>query len=168
MMVLIGIIANKKCFEAIKSEITKKDNQMNVIHITLKSLENMKNIKFDTIIIENDLEKYQDYKEQLKKICKEASYVIINTDINFEYKEIETQNLITFGINQDANVTISSNSEENILIYWQKSINNKAGNKIEIEERRIKKDQNNDLKIDELLILYSILRIYNISIIDTI
>ena len=159
MMVLIGIIANKKCFEAIKSEITKKDNQMNIIHITLKSLENMKNIKFDTIIIENDLEKYQDYKEQLKKICKEASYVIINTDTNFEYKEIDTQNLITFGINQDANVTISSNSEENILIYWQKSINNKAGNKIEIEERRIKKDQNNDLKIDELLILYSILGI---------
>ena len=167
-MVLIGIVANKKCFETIRLEIMKKDNQMNIIHISLKSLENMKNIKFDTVIIENDLEKYQDYKEQLKKICREASYVIVNTDMNPEYREIKTQSLITFGINQYANVTISSNSEENVLIYWQKSINNKAGNKIEIEERRIKKDENNNLKIDEILILYSIFKIYNISIIDTI
>ena len=168
MMVLIGIVANKKCFETIRLEIMKKDNQMNIIHISLKSLENMKNIKFDTVIIENDLEKYQDYKEQLKKICREASYVIVNTDMNPEYREIETQSLITFGINQYANVTISSNSEENVLIYWQKSINNKAGNKIEIEERRIKKDENNNLKIDEILILYSIFKIYDIPIIDTI
>lgn len=167
-MVLIGIVANKKCFETIRLEIMKKDNQMNIIHISLKSLENMKNIKFDTVIIENDLEKYQDYKEQLKKICREASYVIVNTDMNPEYREIETQSLITFGINQYANVTISSNSEENVLIYWQKSINNKAGNKIEIEERRIKKDENNNLKIDEILILYSIFKIYDIPIIDTI
>lgn len=168
MMVLIGIVANKKCFETIRLEIMKKDNQMNIIHISLKSLENMKNIKFDTVIIENDLEKYQDYKEQLKKICREASYVIVNTDMNPEYREIKTQSLITFGINQYANVTISSNSEENVLIYWQKSINNKAGNKIEIEERRIKKDENNNLKIDEILILYSIFKIYDIPIIDTI
>lgn len=167
-MVLIGIVANKKCFETIRLEIMKKDNQMNIIHISLKSLENMKNIKFDTVIIENDLEKYQDYKEQLKKICREASYVIVNTDMNPEYREIKTQSLITFGINQYANVTISSNSEENVLIYWQKSINNKAGNKIEIEERRIKKDENNNLKIDEILILYSIFKIYDIPIIDTI
>ena len=168
MMVLIGIVANKKCFETIRLEIMKKDNQMNIIHISLKSLENMKNIKFDTVIIENDLEKYQDYKEQLKKICREASYVIVNTDMNPEYREIKTQSLITFGINQYANVTISSNSEENVLFYWQKSINNKAGNKIEIEERRIKKDENNNLKIDEILILYSIFKIYDIPIIDTI
>ena len=63
-MVLIGIVANKKCFETIKTEIAKKDNQINVLHINTKSLENMKNIKFDTIIIQNDLEKCKELKEK--------------------------------------------------------------------------------------------------------
>ena len=167
-MVLIGIVANKKCFEIIKTEIMKREKQINIIHITPLSLENMKNIKFDTVIIEEDLKKYQNQKEQLKKICKEASYVIINTDINQEYKEIESKNLISCGINQNAIVTISSNSEEDILIFWQKSIENKIGNKIEIEERRIKKEEQSTLKIDEILILYAIFKIYDISIIDKI
>ena len=139
-----------------------------IIHITPLSMENMKNIKFDTVIIEEDLKKYQNQKEQLKKICKEASYVIINTDINQEYKEIESKNLISCGINQNAIVTISSNSEEDILIFWQKSIENKIGNKIEIEERRIKKEEQSTLKIDEILILYAIFKIYDIPIIDKI
>ena len=52
-----------------------------------KSEENMKNIKFDTIIIQNDLEKCEELKEQLKKMCKEAKYVIINTDLNENYEE---------------------------------------------------------------------------------
>ena len=167
-MVLIGIVANKKCFEIIKTEIMKREKQINIIHITPLSMENMKNIKFDTVIIEEDLKKYQNQKEQLKKICKEASYVIINTDINQEYKEIESKNLISCGINQNAIVTISSNSEEDILIFWQKSIENKIGNKIEIEERRIKKEEQSTLKIDEILILYAIFKIYDISIIDKI
>lgn len=167
-MVLIGIVANKKCFEIIKTEIAKKDNQINVLHINTKSLENMKNIKFDTIIIQSDLEKCQELKEKLKKMCKEATYVIINTDFNENYEELEVQNLITCGMNQNAIVTISSNSEEDILIYWQKSIYNKYGNKIEIEERRIIKEQENNLKTDEILILYTILRLYNYPIIEKI
>ena len=167
-MVLIGIVANKKCFEIIKTEIMKREKQINIIHITPLSLENMKNIKFDTVIIEEDLKKYQNQKEQLKKICKEESYVIINTDINQDYKEIESKNLISCGINQNAIVTISSNSEEDILIFWQKSIENKIGNKIEIEERRIKKEEQSTLKIDEILILYAIFKIYDIPIIDKI
>ena len=72
------------------------------------------------------------------------------------------------GMNQNAIVTVSSNSEDDILIYWQKSIDNKYGNKIEIEERRIKKGEDNILKIDEILILYTILRLYNYPIIEKI
>ena len=56
-MVLIGIVANKKSFELIKTEILKREKQINVIHITPLSLENMKNIKFETVIIEENLEK---------------------------------------------------------------------------------------------------------------
>ena len=136
-MVLIGIVANKKSCELIKTEILKREKQINVIHITPLSLENMKNIKFETVIIEENLEKFEKQKEKIKKICKESTYVIINTDLNPKYDEIETKNLITCGINQNAIVTISSNSEDDILIFWQKSIENREGNIIEIEERRI-------------------------------
>ena len=167
-MVLIGIVANKKSFELIKTEILKREKQINVIHITPLSLENMKNIKFETVIIEENLEKFEKQKEKIKKICKESTYVIINTDLNPKYDEIETKNLITCGINQNAIVTISSNSEDDILIFWQKSIGNREGNIIEIEERRIKKGENNIIKIEEILILYAIFMIYNIPIIDKI
>ena len=165
-MVLIGIIANKKCFETIKTEIAKKDNQINVLHINTKSLENMKNIKFDTIIIQNDLEKCEELKDQLKKMCKEAKYVIINTDLNENLEEFEVQNLITCGMNQNAMITVSSNSEDDILIYCQKSIRDKYGNEIEIEERRIEKEVEKNLKTDEFLVIYAILRLYNYPIID--
>ena len=167
-MVLIGIVANKKSFELIKTEILKREKQINVIHITPLSLENMKNIKFETVIIEENLEKFENQKEKIKKICKESTYVIINTDLNPKYDEMETKNLITCGINQNAIVTISSNSEDDILIFWQKSIENREGNIIEIEERRIKKGENNIIKIEEILILYAIFMIYNIPIIDKI
>lgn len=165
-MILIGIVANKKCFETIKTEIEKKENQINVLHINTKSLENMKNIKFDTIIIQSDIEKCKGLKEQLKKVCEEAKYVIINTDLNENYEEFEVQNLITCGMNQNAMITVSSNSEDDILIYCQKSIRDKYGNKIEIEERRIEKEVEKNLKTDEFLVIYAILRLYNYPIID--
>lgn len=165
-MILIGIVANKKCFETIKTEIEKKENQINVLHINTKSLENMKNIKFDTIIIQSDIEKCKGLKEQLKKVCEEAKYVIINTDLNENYEEFKIQNLITCGMNQNAMITVSSNSEDDILIYCQKSIRDKYGNEIEIEERRIEKEVEKNLKTDEFLVIYAILRLYNYPIID--
>ena len=165
-MILIGIVANKKCFETIKTKIEKKENQINVLHINTKSLENMKNIKFDTIIIQSDIEKCKGLKEQLKKVCEEAKYVIINTDLNENYEEFKIQNLITCGMNQNAMITVSSNSEDDILIYCQKSIRDKYGNEIEIEERRIEKEVEKNLKTDEFLVIYAILRLYNYPIID--
>lgn len=197
-MILIGIVANKKCFETIKSEILKKEKEINILHINPTSIDNMKNIKFETIIIQNELEKMENHKEKLKKMCKEASYVLINTDINSSLninenfstnknyeknisknvdlnaninlndKEKRTTTLITYGINQNAIVTISSNSDENILIYWQKSIENKAGKIIDIEERRIKKENSHNIKIDEILIIYTIFRLYEQAIIEKI
>ena len=54
------------------------------------------------------------------------------------------------------------------LILDKKYENKKGSNIIEIEERRIKKGENNIIKIEEILILYAIFMIYNIPIIDKI
>ena len=56
-MSFIGIVAGKKCFENIKRKITEEmqDETINFIQINLRSIENIKNVKFETIIVEDNL-----------------------------------------------------------------------------------------------------------------
>lgn len=170
-MTFIGVIANSKCFKNIKQKINEeiKDNTVNLIHINNRSIENIKNIKFETIIIEDKLEKFEPKTEILNKIFENIEYLIINTDINQLDEQInKAKNIVTYGLNQKANITISSISDTDILIYCQKNLMNKKGNKLEIEERRIQKKENKGLKIYEILILYAIFKIYNKEIIEKI
>lgn len=170
-MAFIGVVSSKKCFENIKKKIMKevKDGTINFIQINFRSIENVKNIRFETIIVEDKLDKFKNKQEILEKILKNTQYLMINTDLNPEQEEIGKKSIkITYGLNQKAMVTISSISETDILIYWQKSLQNKEGNKIEIEERRIKRGEKNQLKIYEILIIYALFKIYNKSIIEEI
>ncbi len=121
-MSFIGVIASKKCFENIKKKVTEKikDENINFIQINLRSIENVKNIKFETIIIEDNLEKFKNHQEILKKILENTQYMMINTDKNPEQENIKKlPNRITYGLNQKAMVTVSSISETDILVYWQ-------------------------------------------------
>lgn len=166
-MSFIGVVANRKCFENIKKKITEKINGETIrfIQINLRSIENIKNIKFETIIVEDNLKKFQDNQEVLKRILENTSYIIINTDKNSNYEKMkEIEHSITYGLNRKAMVTVSSISETDILVYWQKTLVNRAGNTIEIEERRIKKKQGEALKTYEILIIYTLFKLYEKSI----
>lgn len=170
-MSFIGVISDNKCFENIKEKIKEKDTekQLNLIHINSKSIANIKNIKFETIIINNELEKLKDYQSNLKKICLNAEYILLNTDINqtFHILQEEKINVITYGLNQKSTVTISSIRETDILIYLQRNIKTKKNKILEVEEKRIKiKDSNS--KTYEIMIIYIILAIYDYGIIDEI
>ena len=167
-MSFIGIVASKKFFENVKNKILEEFEEKNFsfILINLRSIENVKNIKFEIIIIEDNLEKFKNYKEALKKICRTAKYLVINTDINPNKKIKENQ--ITYGLNQKAIVTISSISDTDILIYCQKSFKNKENKQILIEERRIKKQEKVKLRTYEILTIYIIFQIYNKKIIEQI
>lgn len=169
-MSFIGIVAGKKCFENIKKKITKevKEETINFIQINLRSIENIKNIKFEIIIVEDNLDKFKDNKNILEKIFQNTDYLIINTDRNTQEQTKKLPNCITYGLNQKATVTVSSISDTDILIYWQKSIRNREGYKIEIEERRIKRKEKNTLTTYEILIIYSFFKIYSKNIIDEI
>lgn len=168
-MSFIGIVANKKCFENIKKKIQNlsQTENVNLIQINLRSIENIKNIKFETIVVEDNLEKFKNYKELIKKILENAQYLMINTDKNQEIQK-EWLNPITYGLNQKATVTVSSISETDILVYWQKNLQNKEGNTIEIEERRIQKEEVKLLKTYEILIVYTLLKIYDKTIMEQI
>lgn len=162
-MSFIGIMANRKCFETIKKKITEKikDETIQLIQINLRSIENIKNIKFETIIIEDNVTKFKEHKEILSKIFEDTRYVMINTDKNPNYEEKnKIENSITYGLNQKAMVTVSSISETDILVYWQKALQNREGDQLEIEERRIKKDNKDLVKTYEILIIYTLLKIY--------
>lgn len=167
-MSFIGIISNRKSFENIRNYLTKLENNMSIIHINLKSIVNIKNIKFEIIIIDDDLRKFNENEDNLIKICKKSKYIIINSDINKNYNKLEEVSniVISYGLNREAMITVSSISDTNILIYRQKSFENKNKEKEEIEERRIKINEENRLKVYEILIIYTILSIYDKSIMN--
>lgn len=164
-MSFIGIISDNKTFENIKNRLTEniKNYKLNIINITMKSIENIKNVKFETIIIESELEKYKDYAQTIENFCKEAKYVIINTDLNKEINNFKNinNNIITYGLNHEAIITISSVTENDILICLQKNIKNIDEQIIEMQEKRIIKKENCNLKIYEILIIYIIIELYN-------
>lgn len=162
-MSFIGVIANRKTSETIQKKVTEeiKDETIHFVPINLRSIENIKNIKFETIIIEDNLKKFQESQEVLKKIFENTPYVMINTDKNPNYEEMpKIKHKITYGLNQKAMVTVSSISEADILVYWQKTLQNREGKQIEIEERRIGKENKCYLKTYEILIIYTLLKIY--------
>ncbi len=162
-MSFIGIVASRKCFENIKKKIIEeiKEETIQLIQINLRSIENIKNIKFETIIVEDNLAKFKEHKEILDRIFENTQYIMINTDKNPDYEEMDKiTNSITYGLNQKAMVTVSSISETDILVYWQKTLQNREGNQVEIEERRIKKGSECILKTYEILIIYTLLKIY--------
>ena len=169
-MSFIGVVAGRKCFENIKKKITEgiKNETVNFIQINLRSIENVKNIKFEIIIVEDNLDKFKNNQEILNKIFENTQYLIVNTDRNPKEKIEKFNHCITYGLNQKATVTVSSISDMDILIYWQKSIQNREGCKVEIEERRIKRKEKNRLKIYEILIIYSFFKIYGKTIIEEI
>ena len=164
-MSFIGVIANRKCFENIKKKIKEeiKDETMNFILINLRSIENIKNVKFETIIVDDDLSKFKNYQEILNKVFEKVHYLLLNTDRNEEMP-----NAISYGLNQKASVTVSSISDTGLLVYWQKVLKDRNGNTTEIEERRIQKEKGESLKVYETLVIYTLLKLYHQNIMEEI
>lgn len=169
-MSFIGILSENKSFENIKAKLMEMagQNKLNSIFINQKSIENMKNIKFDVVVIDSDWNKLEDKKEILKQIAKKSNYVLINTDVNKITNESEKEKVITYGLNQRAIVTISSITDSDILIYVQKHIKTKQNKLLEIEEKRLKINEKCKLKTYEILILYTIFLLYNNTIMEEI
>lgn len=167
-MTFIGVISEHKSFEKIKENLRIKE--LKLIHINKKSIDNIKNIKFEMIVIDSDLDNFSQEKNIIEQLCLNSKYIIINTDINLKFKisDKSKTNIITYGLNQKATVTISSITDTNILIYLQRNIKDIEDRIIEVGEKQIKLDSNNKLKTYEILIIYIIFLVNNNSIIEEI
>ena len=133
-MSVVGIITNS-------SNIIELEKKLNIIEINEKSIENMKNVKFDIVII------YQETKqnENIKQLISTCKYLVINTDIKENLKllegiDISETTIITYGFNRKSSITIVSNENDEIILEIQREINNLKGEKIECQEIKL---QNN-------------------------
>lgn len=121
-MPFIGVIADEKNENFIRREIVEKLKlrESSVLFIKEKSIENIKNIKFETIIIDRKFKNM----EILKKMLLNTNYLVINTD---RIKSIEmfkeySLKIFTFGFNSKALVTASSVTEDGVLIVWARKL----------------------------------------------
>lgn len=171
-MSFIGIISDNKSFEIIKKKIFKnvKANKITIINITRQNIENMKNIKFETIIINNDLQKFKEKEIILQKICTNSKYIVLNSDINLKIDILKNEkvNIITYGLNQKATITMSSIADTDVLISVQRNVENIKKEILEVEEKHINLDEKEKLKPYEILIIYTIFMIYGYKIMEQI
>ena len=111
-MPLIGIIAKENDSNFIKNEIIK--NSINVrfeiVNINRRSLQNIKNITFETIIINDKITELLETSKYLEEMMKRTKYLILNSDVSNDLRFFKDNkiNLITYGLNTKATITISS------------------------------------------------------------
>lgn len=153
-MPLIEIVTDSKSQIQLSKIINKKliDN-CEVIYIKDKNIENTKNIKLETLILNSKIENH----EILNKILANAKNVIVNIDLNEDIKK--EKNTITYGYSSKSDITISSVEDNQILICIQNTIISKYNRKIEPQEVKVtvKSDTNiyNIMIIIALTILYT-------------
>ena len=165
-MAFIGIIAESKNEMQIKRILECNLNRVNkehtVIIINDKSIDNIRNIRFETILVMN-LEEITEGKEIIHEIFKNTKYLIINIDMNYEGLEIINNmklNVITFGFNQKATITASS-IEENLLLCLQRKIIDVKQNILEPQEisatirnKKLLSSPHNLMGIASILLVY--------------
>ena len=164
-MTFVGIISDNKSFQVLNENIDTQD--YNLIQINNKSIDNIKNIKFEMIIINKELKSLEEKKLIIDTLCMNSKYILLNTDLNkeFNFGQKCKEKIITFGLNHKASVTISSITESSILIYLQRNIKDKNDKLIEVGEKQVKINKDNKIKVYEILIIYIFLILNNEPII---
>ena len=133
-MSLIGILTDKSHENYIKEGIKDIVSEEQIIFLKEDSIQNLKNIKFETILIGKEVKRR---KEQVEEIAKKAKYLILNTDIvsNLDLLDNLSFQLITYGFNSKATITTSSIEDGKIIVCQQRTIENKKGKSIEPQEK---------------------------------
>ena len=163
-MHFIGIFSNHSEFEMIKQNIIKIVNRkdLEVIHISSKNIENMKNIIFETIVLCNQEKMDHVQKTILNKICSNCMFIIVNADVfcNTEIISNKKTNCISYGLNQKSTITISSIQEDKAILSIQRNIRNLQQKVIEMGEISIDLEQYKRNNIENLLAIFTVYLIY--------
>ena len=140
-MLFIGIVTDSKSEKDIEKLLTNNKflTENNVIFIKEKNIDNIKNVHFDTVVINRKFEK----EDELNKLLENTKNVVINMDTNVDNTKLNVinSNIITYGFNSKSSITISSVTDDDVLICVQRNIYNNFG-EIEVQEIKIENNEN--------------------------
>lgn len=167
-MPFIGVIAKESESNFIKKEVVRnaEKNKFEVLNINKKNIENIKNIRFDVVVINDDIEDFFRVSKYLEDVIKKSKFLIINTDMQKKdvflnaNEAMEDSEVITYGLNQKATITMSSIKSENILICVQNKFKNYYGKIVEEQEVNVEITKNNLKKISNSMAIFTILTIF--------
>lgn len=162
-MSIIGIIADERQSNQIKKQINQENSNLEFVCINYKSIENIKNIEFKILIIQDPLEKLKEKKEYIKKIIKSTKYVLLNADINIKeenFKDIDLK-ILTYGLKQKATITVSSMEKERAVISIQRAFKNLKEKVIEQQEIPVRLIGNSSRNLYNSLIKIAIIKLEN-------
>ena len=149
-MAVIGIITKSNNINEIEKTLEKYGiHEKNIVIISKHTIEIIKNVKFDIIIIFDQIED----DDILKKVLDSSKYLIINTDFKENVKLLnmaEDQYVITFGFNSRATITIISNENDEIILDLQREIENLEKKKIESQEIKLENNFNKNRIYEEI------------------
>lgn len=155
-MPFIGIIAEESKENCIRRQIIERLNlrESSVLFIKEKSIENIKNIKFETILLDREFKNV----EMLKILLKNVKYLVINSDIGCNLNLLDNleMTVITYGFNSKSTITASSVNEEEVLVCVQRNILDVKKRKIEPQEikREMQNDASSTMAITAILLIY--------------
>ena len=134
-MPFIGIVAKKADFTGIKRNfISNVQKVYSLISIDNNNIDNIKNVKFETILICSNCIN-EDKNNILKYLLSKAKYILVNSDIvNLENLEKVSGIIITYGFKAKSTITMSSVSEETMVVCVQREFDNINGKTIEPQE----------------------------------
>ncbi len=153
-MPFIEIITDSKSQNQLNKVITKQMvNNCELLYIKEKNIENIKNIKLETLVLNRKIENI----ELINKIAGNAKNIIFNLDLNKEITNAESKK-ISFGYNSKSDITISSVKDDEIMICIQNTIESIYGKKVEPQE--VKVDIKNDVNVYNIMIIIALTALY--------
>lgn len=153
-MPFIEIITDSKSQNQLNKVITKQMvNNCELLYIKEKNIENIKNIKLETLVLNRKIENI----ELINKIAGNAKNIIFNLDLNKEITNAESKK-ISFGYNSKSDITMSSVKDDEIMICIQNTIESIYGKKVEPQE--VKVDIKSDVNVYNIMIIIALTALY--------
>lgn len=154
-MPFIEIITDSKSQAQLNKVITKSMvNNCDILYIKDKNIENTKNIKLETLILNRSIENV----DIRKKILENSKNIILNLDLNTGIEQNLKTNIISYGYNSKSDITVSSVEDDQILICIQHTITSIYNRKIEPQE--IKVNIKSDINVYNVMIIIALTSLY--------
>lgn len=157
-MPFIEIITSSESEVQLSNFITKfLVNNCETMYIKESNIGNIKNIKLDTIVINEKVNNWN----ILRKIANNSKNIVYNLDLNegIDEKMLEFENVISYGYNSKSDITISSIEDDQILICLQNTIKNPQNLNIEQQEIKVNVDRES-VDIYDIMIVIALAILY--------